>query len=475
MNRGRWLSAVSFGLVAVFINSCKQDTGGVGANVLPPGDIISAYVSDSSTILTSMYLKDTVPTNAIYPMLGSYRDPIFGVVKASIFALLFSPTGSTTIPWNGSYSTNNVYPGYVAGTDTGVVDSAVLLIPILTTTSYYGTPGPATFVVYQSANSMPYDTATYSNYTPKYNPTPIGIQQVTPNPGTSDTIRIKLSSTWLTSIRDSMNKNPSYYYPSFASLVRALYITVSNTLQLPGQGCIYYTDCSSSFSGIYIYYHSAERIYTAPQSEYYAILPLGTGGNTAYSSYNHIELDHSTAPFASEHPSGTRDSIAANNLVYLQNGGGPLGRINFPNFYKNWSKLGPIVINKAEVDITVDAQDCPNPYLPPASLYLEGTDKYGTPYNLPDYTNDGLTNDYGGVYDAFNNTYTFSITQYIQKVIQHVDTDRGLYIIPIYNYSSANRVVLYGAQHGMAAPSANRMKLRIFYTPLPATHKAEKH
>jgi len=122
--------------------------------------------------------------------------------------------------------------------------------------------------------------------------------------------------------------------------------------------------------------------------------------------------------------------------------------------------------------MNLDVDDCPYPYSPPSQLYVYGTDKYGSPYQLPDELN-SLTNYYGGGING--NTYTFNITQYIQKVIQGADTDRGLFIIPANDASSANRVVLYGAQHNAVAPSNNRMKLKIFYTPLPDTKAAKKH
>ncbi len=475
MNRGKWLLAVGFGLVAI-LNSCKEDTGGVGANVLPASDIISAYSTDTTTLLTSMYLKDSVPTNGTSSsMLGSISDPVFGSAKASIYAMVYSPPGSSTIAWNGQY-TSSLYSNYILNTDTGAVDSAVLLLPIF---AYYGNPSQQTFLVYQTDSTIATGKAYYSDTTIHTLPTPIGIAQETPNPNNSDTIRIKLSTTWLRQILNAMNNHTalganSYYYPYFDSLVRGLYITVSNPLQLPGQGAIYYVNLNSSFSGIYFYYHSIERAFTVAQPEYYIVFPVGTTNPDSY--FTHVDKNYATSAFASEHPSKKYDSIAGNNMVYVQSMGGVAGRINFPNFYKNWSslesKVGPIIVNKAEVDLTVNTQDCPNPYTPPSSLYLYGTNKYGNPVELADQS--AIMDYYGGTYNAFNYTYTFNITEYIQSVIQNKDTDRGLFIIPANSATTANRVVLYGAQHGAATPPANRMKMIMYYTPVP-THKASKH
>jgi hypothetical protein len=80
-------------------------------------------------------------------------------------------------------------------------------------------------------------------------------------------------------------------------------------------------------------------------------------------------------------------------------------------------------------------------------------------------------------YTGTTATYTFAITQYIQKVIDTynkstVDTDRGLFIYPYQYATTANRLVLYGAQHNIAAPSSQRLRMRIYYTPLnPGTVK----
>ncbi len=449
MNKGKWLLAIGFGLVAI-LNSCKEDTGGIGANVLPNSDIISTYETDSTTVLTSMYLKDSALTNGTNnAMLGSYSDPVFGTAKASVYAMIYSTVGSSSVAWK----------------DTGAVDSAVLLLPVV---GYYGTPGPQTFMVYQTTGNIGTGKAYYSDTTIAYNPTPIGIAQETPNPVYNDTIRIKLSRTWLNGIVSSMNNNSSYYYPNIDSLIQGLYITMSNTLQLPGQGAIYYINLSSSFSGITFYWHSIEP--TVPQPEYRINFPVGNDGQYIPTGYfTHVDHNYATAAFASEHPIGKKDSINGNNLVYVQAMGGVIGRINFPGFYKNWSKLGPVIVNKAEVDMTVDIQDCPNPFSPPADLLLGGTDKYGNPYNLPDQNS--IMQWFGGSYDAFNYTYTFNITEYMQSVIQNKDTDRGLFIVPANGPITANRVVLYGAQRSTLP--ANRMKLIMYYSPL--THKATKH
>ncbi len=437
-------------LMISFLSSCKEDTGGLGANALPGSDAISAFQTDTSTLVTSMYLKlkDSLPTNNVsVGMLGSYNDPVFGNVKASIYASVSSTGGGGSAPWNGQ----------IGGKDTGVVDSAVLELSIA---NYYGTPGQQTFLVYQLQNYINSGQPYYAHATIPYINTPIGILQAVPNIKSS-AINIKLSHTFLQQILTAINNNPNYYSLYFDSLVKGLYITVSNTPQLSGQGAIY--SISLGGSNLDIYYHGS----TVPQAELISNFPLGYP-----TFFNHFDLNHSTAPFSNEHTTGPQESIDGNNFVYVQTMGGPVGRINFPNLYQNWLSVGPIIINKAEIVVTVDMQECRNPYSPPPAMDLWSTDSSGILHPLPDVNS--ITGYYNNTYNPSNYTYTYVITQYMQDVVSHKTVDYGLIIAPASDVTSANRVVLYGAQNPRLTSTPGRMKLIMYYTPV-STHKATKH
>lgn len=454
--------------VVSFLNSCKEDTGGIGANVLPPSDQISAYEADTTTVLTSMYLKDSVLTSGFFgqaPLdcqIGSYNDPIFGETKASIFAQVFTPVGATYLPW----------------ADTGTVDSAVLALPYFNLSAYYGNLNPQTFVVdtlesiIDSLNPAGHPAYYYSDTTIKYGSYPIGLQQITPYPVANGFLRIRLNNSWTQSIANKLKGNVNYYL-NFGSLVKGVYITTNNSFQLPGQGGILQVNLSNPVgqgdnSAIYFYYHFPNRAFDTVENT----LPFPVGNSTIPTSFfSHYSFNYSTSPFHNEHPEGHRDSINGNDFVYVQSMGGVIGRVNFPNLYKNWSKLGSILINEAELDVTVNAQDAGAPFYPSTNLQLLATDSVWQPYATADM---GYPY-YNGSYDLSNSTYTFVITQYIQKVIDGKIKDRGMYLIPDQEATSANRTVLYGAQHNQVQTS-QRMRLRIFYTPLGATtHAPKKH
>jgi hypothetical protein len=244
----------------------------------------------------------------------------------------------------------------------------------------------------------------------------------------------------------------NYWTSNFNKLLHGIYITTATPLQLPGQGSILnLASLAGSFSGIYLYYHYSYPIDT----EHFVSFPIGGSANA---NFVHFDHNYSTTYLGGLHPAGKRDSVNGDQLVYVQAMGGVLGRINFPNLYKNWSKLGPVIINEATITFPAQPENTSAIYGPPSSLYLSGTDSAWSPYTLPDQSQPY----YGGAFS--NNSYTFVITEYIQSVINGKTIDRGLYIIPYNEAISANGVVLYGAQHGVSA--ATKPVLTIYYTPV---------
>ena len=428
-----------------FLNSCKDDPGNLTPALLPKSDIISAYQTDTTSVVTSMYLKDSALTNnAITCLLGSYNDPIFGQSKASIYAEVF-PSTYGLVPWAQGAGANGVH-----------LDSVLLLLQLDPATPY-GSLDQQTFEVYRTTANIDTGVAYYSSDYIPYNPTPIGTAQITPPNSAAtpnDTLRIPLNKNWW--LPFSVNvQSGQQWETNFRNLMKGLYITTSNTLQLPGQGSILYLNLYSSFSGIYFYYH-----YTGPtrdaDSSYYVLLPVGGLSGQFFSTFNH---NYATTALNATHPSGPRDSVNAGQLVYIQSMGGVVGRLNFPNLYKNWSKLGPVIVNEAEVTLPINLQDQTPSFGPPTQLYLVGTNSNWQGYTIPDEAQPY----YGGTSNG--TSYTFVITQYIQSIINGKnDSDRGLYIIPANTSTTANSVVLYGAQHGQLP--ANKTSLTIYYTPV---------
>lgn len=434
------------------LHSCKDNPGNITPALLPKSDIISAFSSDTSKVLTSMYLKDSIATNGIGDiLLGSYNDPVFGISKASVYAEVFTSVLTykypTLPPWAIEPST---------------IDSAVILLQLYPGAQNYGGSDPQTFVVYQTDTDILAGKIYLSDTTIScsHHPTPIGSQQLAvTNTTLNDTLKIKLNKSFATSFAASLSVN-NRWTTNFGQAIHGVYITTSNPLQLPGQGSLLnivdFAESSASF--IYVYWHPN----AFPDSNNIVSFPLGGTDGAYFVNFQH---NYSNTYLNSLHPSGKRDSINGEQLMYVQAMAGVNGRVNFPNLHKNWSKKGPLIVNEATLTFPVQPQqqNISASYTsgPPQQLLLLATDsnwvQIGFAPLMPDYGQSY----YGG--SLSNNSYTFVITEYIQGVINGTIPDRGLYLVAPGEAQTANGVVLYGAQHGTS--KAQQTVLTIYYTP----------
>jgi hypothetical protein len=328
----------------------------------------------------------------------------------------------------------------------------VLQLPLNTSSPIYGNSDPQTVEIFRLDTSLVSSKAYYSDTNLAYNKTPIATVEVTSSPyNSSGYLRIPMNSarnSWARNLFNTMSNSNWDSVTASTTNLNGFYVTPSNPLQLPGQGGIWNLNITSTSGGVYFYAHNSTD---TVRSFFFPV-----GGSEIY--FNHFDHNYSTAPFYNRHPSGKLDSINAPAFVYIQAMAGVEGKITFP-YLKNWAKLKPVLINKAEVDLPVVAQDANNPALaPPSQLFLLGIDSLGHEYSIPDeYSSFSY---YGGSYDQTNQVYVFNITQYVQQVINGKIMDRGLYIVPGNSATSANRVVLYGSQN------SSKITLKMYYTPL---------
>ena len=78
-----------FSVLLILLSSCEKDIGSLGMGVMPSSDIIEVR-EDSLQKFNFKYIEDntndTIRTDQFYLLLGSYSDPVFGKVRAEIFA-----------------------------------------------------------------------------------------------------------------------------------------------------------------------------------------------------------------------------------------------------------------------------------------------------------------------------------------------------------------------------------------------------
>lgn len=424
--------------------SCKKDSG-VGSDVLPQGDLLNAFVTDTTTVLSSIKLRDSVLSNSVaYYTLGSYNDPVFGMTKASFYT-------QVVLPGNGAnYSFGSGF----------ALDSVVLVLPFNTATSplypLYGSYSPQTFVVDTLDSAMVTSKSYYSDTTIAHGSKHVGMETITPALYTIDSInygpypglepspelRIKLDSNFGAYI---MNASSSYFQSAatFTTLLKGLYVSVYNPVQLPGQGQILYLNPYQPGVAGLVFYYKIAGVEQEPQV-------FQIGGGCAY--FNHFDHDYSTTAFYEK----GQDSVFSPNVAYLSALGGVKTKLTFP-FLANWKKMGRIVINEAEVQIPVNVK-ATGMDEPPANAYLV-RDSAGYSFSIKDES----LGTYGGTYDATNQRYDFDIARYVQAVVDGKMTDRGLFLVAGSSAITANGAVLYGSAKNANSP---RIRLKIYYTPI---------
>jgi hypothetical protein len=466
-----------------FYTSCSQDSG-LGRNVLPTNSISANFI-DTSTVVTSLVLEDTVVSNNTSQyLLGSYTDPIFGPSTASIYTQFILPGGDGANPFLASGLINSTTTTQV------ILDSVVMALPFGSYNgyNYYGELGPQTIQVYalDPKTHFTYDSAYYSSLVLPHK-TLLGERNVFPQILTNDSVRyppntvayvsnpritVPLSKAWgLQWLRNGLSaySNLSGGVPvtndtmvlSNNALQRnfpGVYITAASPMQLPGQGGIWYMNPYTSVSGIIFYFRIINLNGGVLDTSY---VSTNFGLNTSCITVSHFDHDYSKTVFNG--PKNKKDSVYSPNFIYVQAMGGVMTKIDFP-YIMNWVQKNKIIVNRADVEIPVDGATIGNFPVPP-QLYLIGINDTSTVASTSTFTlPDQGSVYYGGTYDAFNQQYVFDIALYIQEVFNHHTIPHGLYLVAGDAVATANRFVGYGGKGN--GPSTKRMRLKLYYTPL---------
>ena len=160
-----------------------------------------------------------------------------------------------------------------------------------------------------------------------------------------------------------------------------------------------------------------------------------------------------------------QSSTISDSIVYVQSMAGVKSRITIPNL-KN---LGNILVNKAELEITVLAWkiDPDSVYASPERMLCLLADSAGKNAIIPDQISSNLT--YGGLKETtyINGQkfykYKFSITEHVQDLVSGSITDYGLFLLTYPSPEIADRIILAGGNR----TDDFRMKINLIYTKLP--------
>jgi hypothetical protein len=430
-------------LIAIIFNSCK-DPDDFGLEIQPQGDLLNLVFSDTTTILAYTIKDDSARTNySIYTLVGSIKDPIFGSVQAS-FGTQFEPPSF------------NITFG-----DSPVVDSMVL---ILAYNGYYGdTSTSQTIKVYELTEMLPKDSI-YSNYNPSFdNNTEIANLTHKPQPTTKikiDTtyepsqLRIKLYNTFAEKfLKADTTANTGDYssVEKFQEFFKGFYITAT---PVSSDGAICYFDLKKTvntklISKLVLYYHNS--------SEDSLSQSFTVGRNcTKFNKFEHNNYQDA-AQLLKDQIDGNKS--LGDSLLYLQSMAGLSVKLGFP-YLMNWYTSGKIVINRAELVITVEENGTYiDDYSAATKLALAGNDTANHYYFIIDDDTYSGGTFFGGSYNSTTKEYSFNITRQIQNFLSTNNPQNGLYLTISGKTVNATRVIIKGHKR-----STGNLRLKLSYT-----------
>ncbi|TCC86559.1 DUF4270 domain-containing protein [Pedobacter hiemivivus] len=469
-------------LIGLFLFASCKDSNTIGLD-LDDASQIKGDLMDTTTV-TSQTLRDDVTSGvslARYPF-GFMTDGVFGTSSASIAMAVALP--------NADYST------YKFGTNP-VIDSAVLVLPY--TSQVYGDTTTSVYTVnveqlsldlskektYQSDKNWPVD-ATVGTFSGKIRPT-TKTSITTVVKGGPDTLvkvvpqmRIKLTNAFIqTNIldKDSLTlSKPNNFFKSFKGL--KVSATASN------KGGIMFFNFAGTDGKLEIYYKKQNATTPTAKDTVAVSFPIGAGLGPVTATVNHGYTQVILDQLGTNPP--------ATDVTYLQALAGLKNKISFPylkNFIADLKKPAnggspntKVIVNKAElvIDLNSNTTDVV-PFGAAQRLALYRFDIAGQRVNVPDNDN-GIQNVYagdpralgealfGGYFDSVRNRYIFTITAYIQDLLDGKTQDYGTFLAPSslteFNLSPSVTSAARSIINKHKKNPASGLKLNIFYTQI---------
>ena len=463
-------------LISLFIfNGCKNE-GSIGlgiksntqltSNLIDTSTIVINTVPDKGYYAFGLQPQDSIVTTGLTKTpLGYFQDPVLGTVQSNIIAGLNLPGESS----------------YLLPSGTIVIDSAVLALKYAD--GFYGDSLTSQFKVnvYQLTSRPAPSKAYYNTSNWSYNPTLLGTRTFYARThdsikifniikGAPDTLikvapqlRIPISKNFVNNILFNAGTTQLSSNTVFLNNVKGLFITMDPT-GMQGSGGTFMFSLADSLN---VYYHSIN-------------------GTTIDTSSVSLPLSGTASPHSAQiirKPSNAVTTELANtttgsrNVIYFQGLAGLKAKISFP-YLKNILKTvgSRIVINRAELVITA-MPGSTIPFVAQPKLSMYKWDISHTPVELQDASStdarSGGLSTFGGFYNPTNQSYHFTVTAYIQDLMDGNTVDYGTFIAPVDTTNKTTVDYLPTAQTagrtiavGTDPNSPYRIKLNIIYTKI---------
>ncbi len=417
--------------------SCKKD--GKLAPDFDSGNL-SVHFVDTFSIQTSVVQEDSLRTDGLlYNLLGIYNDAELGFVSSSIY---------TQVLLTGA----NIDFG-----NSPTLDSVVLTLDYL---GIYGDKTSQMSVdVYKISSELDINKDYYSSTDDVlYDPTPLtplGGLTFTPNLTDSVSIdfdaivrkphlRIKLNNSFGQDLMDA-HTNDLANDLAFTKFMNGLYITTSDSVTSStlssGQGSIVSFNMNSSMSTLTLYYNGT--------SSYDFTI------NSNCEKFSRFAHNY-TGKDLENHINNTPTKNT--NRIYVATMARAKTKIELPTI-KNLLAEGDILINKAEITLTLEDGTEVDPDIPLEKLALVAIGESGNSISLLDELEG--SDHFGGSYNETNKTYTFNITRHLHQLIHSNTPDYGMYLVSKKSTISANRSIL-----GSENSPSYKIRLEITYSKI---------
>ncbi len=417
-----------FALVSSLLSYSCKDPDEIGLNILPPGDILGTSLSDTATILTITVADDSLKSDELSTQLiGGINDPVFGISTGAVY----------------SHVNLEGTPVFI---NIPVADSLVLSLKY---SGYYGdTNTTQTVNVYRLSEDFFIDSSYYANRNFSFDPSPLGTIQFQPQPNTKVTVgtdstsallRIRLSQTLADSLLLLYGQSPFNSNSEWLTYFKGLFIQPATVTGM-NSGAISYFNFSSS--KMTLYFH--DTIQSGKKYDF----------SLAGARVNNFSHDYTGTTVGSQ----LNDATYGDSLNYVQPMNGVKTRISFP-YLNNYISSNKIIINKAELSITVKPEASITQYLVPANLLLITRNAAGAyVFPIDYYESSGY---FGGNVNADGNNYKFNITRQLQRYLDGTVPNADFDLVIAGTGVIANRVII-----GSGKNADYKMKLTLYYTKI---------
>jgi len=451
------LRAALFFISALFILSgCKKPEEEIGIELQSDSELLHASAVDTFSVRAYTIKDDSVRTDKLSPaIIGAFTDPIFGYTKAGHITQLRLTTNNPNLIPDGSTMDNIQVDSVIL-----VLDYHSVNFPDSLFTPVYGNEGQQYFEVFELTDSLSVDSFYYEN-------TPVnhtnedwikpGFNYQTPN--VTDSVMegsVKLPPQMRIPLREELadrffeaSANGELTATNLLNLIKGIYITVDETKFNTSDAGLISFDTFTGNSRITMFYSNI-----LPDTVVSLRYSFAIRSNSA--KYEHFEHDYSMAEPSLIQQLNENIGLGQQDL-YVQGNSGTKIFLELP-FIENMRDSASLAINQAKITIPVRGGDLTN-FPPPNQLVIFPLDENGKIYTLQ------FDNPFNyGYYNKDKGSYEFLITRYLQQVLLGDREHYGFEIVSISSGSSANRVVLNGAEYPDAQNPSNNLKLAITFT-----------